>query len=55
MTHREQIIAMLEDAGLDFGYSQGDTIITSRCRFRFFGNGRLRDVESEEDEHDESY
>ena len=55
MTHREQIIAMLEDAGLDFGYSDGDSIIKGCTRFRFYANGRLKQISREGGDDDERY
>lgn len=47
MTHKKQFVAMLEDAGIDFGYSGGDSIIVRGCRFRFYGSDSLKEIEPE--------
>ena len=47
MTHKERIVEILDEAGIDYGHTGGDSIIANGCRFRFFVNGLLREVESE--------
>jgi len=47
MTHKEQFVAMLDEAGIQYGYSQGDSVIAGSCRLRFYLDGRLKKVECE--------
>jgi hypothetical protein len=48
MTHKEQLIAMLDDARIDWGHSQGDCVVITHCAsFRFSVSGKLVRVESE--------
>ena len=43
-THRDKLIAILQDAGIEFSDSGGDTIIVNHCEFVFYDNGRLKEV-----------
>jgi hypothetical protein len=48
VTHKEKLIAMLDEAGIDWGHSQGDCIlITHRASFRFSVSGKLVEIEGE--------
>ncbi len=48
MTHKEQMMAILDEAGLDWGHSGGDSlIIEGHTRFRFSLSGKLEEVSSE--------
>lgn len=45
MTHREQLIAMLDAAGIDYGHTEGDCIIIHECiKFHFDIAGGLKFV-----------
>lgn len=47
MTHKQQLVAMLDNAGIEYGYSGGDSILSHNCRFRFYVDGKLKSVEFE--------
>lgn len=47
MTHKQQFIAMLDDAGIDYGHTGGDSILAEGCKITFFADGRLREITAE--------
>jgi len=53
MNHKQQLIFMLDEAGLDYGYTQGDCVLSNGCLFRFYSNGKLREVTTQELEQEE--
>ena len=44
MTDKKLFIAMLDDARIDYGFTEGDCVIINDCKFRFASNGKLMEI-----------